>query len=200
MSMDDLVMGLNRAGKYFEKELSPEGKTIRVFLDTKVSKIMKAMVQRRFRTETSPSGRKWKELGEYRTIQKKKKGTLGRGILTDSGKLRRSFRTKTERRRGISELIQYSTCPYAWVHQFPKSPPQGTIISLGAIRGLRLTNWPDKETGKVFKKVVIPERPFLGFDKESLKKIDSKINSMLKSLTVNFLENFKKRVSTSITF
>jgi len=212
VSIDDLIKGLMRAGEYFRRELTTNSQTMKTFLDMRIKKIMTAAVKRRFRTKIDPTGRRWHKLSKFRTWQRRKKGTLSKGELLDRGKLRGSVKTRrTEDGFGV---VQYSISPYAWVHQPPNPPPQGEIIVKNGVRGLLVHNWIDHEkdimvTGSdgqpvplrkqtPFEKAFIPERAFMGWDEDSLRKVDSRIKRLIRELTKNFLESIKHEITKRV--
>lgn len=105
----------------------------------------------RFETETAPDGTPWAPLNPLYAATKK-----GRGILKESGELKREIVYQIAGSGPTSELLVGTNRPHAWVHQEgatirPKNAA-ALVFSLGATT-IFATN------------VAIPARPFLGISR-----------------------------------
>jgi phage virion morphogenesis protein len=108
-----------------------------------VAALLENSSRKRFETQTDPDGQPWAPLAEATQKIKGKKGSLGRGILTDEGLMRRitSHATADMAMAGTGQ-------PYAVYHQLgTKKMPARPIFGLSAedkddIRDA-LTDWLD---------------------------------------------------------
>jgi len=211
ISVSVFTKNLEKAGEYFADSLKPESPVLNSFLSKKVKPILRKSVKMRFATQTDLDNKPWKSLSKFRFHQRNKRSVgYGGGILDDSGKLKRSIRYAVTG----NTLQAVSSSPYAWVHQQPISV---SVAYKGGFKGMWQSNWVDNDTrgfvktgkksdigdivmapnqvfkeGKwqqrVFEKAVfIPERTFLGFTPQAVKRVDMQLNKLIKGIAQSFL-------------
>lgn len=114
-----------------------------------IGEILVKSTQRRFETETDPSGARWAENSK---VTKQRKAGRSRHILTDGGYLGNLIHYKME---GATAVLVGATQEYAAVQQFGQRKGAS-----GSFRGAPIP-WGD-----------IPARPFLGVSDEDRRDIE----------------------------
>lgn len=128
-----------------------------------ISELMLEKTHERFGTETGLNGVPWKK-------SERAKKKAGGKTLYDQGTLHKSLRRMSG--KDFAEVGVESGGPqatYAVIHQFGGTitPKRKKALSFG---------------GRILSKVIMPERPYLGFDQEDRGKIENVLERHIRSV------------------